>query len=287
MKQKRWQWPLILAVITLTLYNILPTIFYYSQPLHEPLSTTQAEKIIDRITKRVNDLEQETIDWLSSFCELIHVKPLYIRPHPTDSQCITLNFSRTDEANRFRSLLPRAGSLIPFVPAKLTLAPQEGHAKEVAVQRMIPIALERESFAFARKGDPFYRELMIDRATQIAFALAGPTDLSIAMSHDAYIEALATRILGFADSIEKRDPVALRYAASFTQGNIEDKKGAIQNFIAAFDRTRDALKKGKSQNPADLAMWEERENRRLKAEKLRRSFSQPIPTLPLENMNNF
>ena len=33
-KQKRWQFYLIIAVLVLTLYNILPTIFFYSKPLN-------------------------------------------------------------------------------------------------------------------------------------------------------------------------------------------------------------------------------------------------------------
>lgn len=37
-KQKKWQVWLIIAVMTLTLYNILPTVFYYSKPLKNLLA---------------------------------------------------------------------------------------------------------------------------------------------------------------------------------------------------------------------------------------------------------
>ena len=46
-KQKRWQFYLILAVLVLTLYNILPTLFYYTKPLGAPIDQSRAEKIAE------------------------------------------------------------------------------------------------------------------------------------------------------------------------------------------------------------------------------------------------
>ncbi len=41
-KQKKWQFYLIIAVIVLTIYNILPTVFYYSKPLKSPIDAKQS-----------------------------------------------------------------------------------------------------------------------------------------------------------------------------------------------------------------------------------------------------
>ena len=54
-RQKRWQFFLILAVIILTLINILPTVFYYTKPLSQPIDAKRAENVAEAIVERVNN----------------------------------------------------------------------------------------------------------------------------------------------------------------------------------------------------------------------------------------
>ena len=56
-KQKRWQFLIIVSVVLLTIYSILPTIFYYSKPLKKYINEKTAHSIALDITKRVNDHE--------------------------------------------------------------------------------------------------------------------------------------------------------------------------------------------------------------------------------------
>ena len=72
-KQKPWQLYIIIAVLVLTLYNILPTIFYYSKPLKEAIKEPQAEQISQSIVNRVNSLEQDAKAWIISFSKLLRV----------------------------------------------------------------------------------------------------------------------------------------------------------------------------------------------------------------------
>src|SRR3989304_1934525 len=73
--RKRWQLYLIVVVVLLTIYNILPTIFYYSKPLHEPIGEREGNRVALSIAKRVNSLEGDAIDWLRSFFRLLKIKP--------------------------------------------------------------------------------------------------------------------------------------------------------------------------------------------------------------------
>ena len=50
-KQKRWQYYLIVAVIFLTIYNILPTVFYYTKPLKSPIDEKKAQSVATRYCK--------------------------------------------------------------------------------------------------------------------------------------------------------------------------------------------------------------------------------------------
>ncbi len=241
-KQKKWQLFLILAVIALTVYNILPTLFYYCKPLKNPITEKEAVEIATSIVKRVEQLELEAKEWLSSFCKLIHARPQSIA---VDGQNFILSFAKTEEAARFRRFLPRAGSLIPFVPAQLKLLPQEENGKEAIVQRRIPIHLDPSFFSFAAKGSSFHRELMIDRAAQIAHALAGPSESALALAtlDPRDLETLALQINAIAELEKTNKAVANRYAANFTQGFFSNRSASITALITAFDGMRDQIKK--------------------------------------------
>src|SRR5712672_2570907 len=142
-KQKRWQLFLILAVIFLTVYNILPTVFYYSKPLKRPIEESQGQAVALDAAKRVNDLEQSSIDWLKSFCHLIEVKPLSVDLNIKEPQSVSLSFKNASDANKFKRYFPRAGSLISFVPSQLYLYSEEKEeeSKKVTVGRRIPVHL--------------------------------------------------------------------------------------------------------------------------------------------------
>ncbi len=265
-KQRKLQLFLILAVIALTVYNILPTVFYYCKPLKDPVGELQIKEIASSIEKRVNQLEPESKEWLTSFCELLQIKPLTISSDPQNPQFVTVHFVSASDASRFRNYLPRAGSVIPFVPAQLGLSHQDENAKDVVVQRRIPIRFEagHELFFTSAKKEadgklsPVYRQLVIDRASQIALALSGPSDAALALhslesnsppkavtgaAAGGILESLAAQIRTASDLFEEKGPLAKRYAAYFTQGIFANRSDAIRTLCSSFDQFRDALKK--------------------------------------------
>src|SRR5579872_3106886 len=154
-KKRKWQLFLILGVIALTVYNILPTLFYYLKPLHQPIDSAKAVTIAHSIEERVNQLESDGEAWLASFCELLHTKPSSIQLDPNNPQLISLQFTKSEDAARFRKYLNRAGSLIPFTPSQFMLPPQEETGKEVWVQRNVPLHLDSEKspFVFSPKKE--------------------------------------------------------------------------------------------------------------------------------------
>ncbi|MEK7339717.1 MAG: protein translocase subunit SecDF, partial [Verrucomicrobiota bacterium] len=182
-KQKKWQLYLIFVVIALTVYNILPTVFYYTKPLNQPIEGKKAEQIAISISERVNRLEEEAEKWLYSFCNLLEVKPQAVALDARQPQLITVSFKNTEEANLFRTYLPRAGQLIPFLPAQLFLhEDNDTNSRTVVVQRRIPIHFDAHTdYQFFHKLDslgkptPFYEKIVQDRALQIASSIAGST----------------------------------------------------------------------------------------------------------------
>jgi SecD/SecF fusion protein len=254
-KQKRWQFFLILAVIALTIYNILPTVFYYSQPLKSPIDKEKANKVAIEIMERVNTLEAQSVNWLTSFCSLLELKPLAINFDKENPEFITISFKNEEDAQKFNRHLPRAGSLIPFVPAQLSLyhVPGSVSNKNVVVQRQIPLHFTPSQvdsfFAFSFKKDSdgtvssLYKALVIDRVLELGVALGGTSENAeylqvIARNpNDPQVQELiihvAQNILSFAKVFSDNPLIAQRYYASFTQMDEGNHSSLASSFLSA------------------------------------------------------
>ena len=264
-KRKPWQKYLIIAVLALTLYNIFPTILYYSKPLKAPIDSRRAEAISDAIVARTNILEDQAISWLWSFTENLGIQAQSITLDSNDPQQVKVIFANTKEADLFRRYLPRAGAMISFIPAQLTLGSGAGNGKEVDVVRQVAVHLDADSiedyFRFSPKyGDagtiaPFYRQIIDDRAIELAVALGGTSREAAILSaladnpanndYDDSVVAIAKEIVDAEYALGKNTPILRRWFASFTQSDRSDAKELPQIFMA-----RAELLKGKIEQEA-------------------------------------
>ncbi|MGE5196366.1 MAG: protein translocase subunit SecDF, partial [Anaerolineae bacterium] len=263
-KQKRWQFYLILAVIILTVYNILPTIFYYSQPLKKAIDEPRANSIALSIVERVNQLEGQSVDWLRSFCKELELKPLSIDLDVKRPQFVALSFKNVEDADKFRQYLPRAGALIPFVPAQLSIyeSNEKETSKSVIVQRRIPLHFDSQQlnafFQFSPKVDDtgqltdLYRALVSDRVMQLGINLGGTSEnaehLRLALGDIEQVQtqemlySLAQNIVAFAQVFKDDSAIAHRYFATFTQIETNDRPKLVQDLISSLDRYKDKIK---------------------------------------------
>lgn len=261
-KQKRWQFYLILAVLILTIYNILPTVFYYTKPLKSPIDAPRAEQVAAEAVNRANALEEDSITWIKSFSKLLKVEPTSIALKKDNPGLIEVTFQNSQDADLFRLFLPKAGALITFAPSQLELYQGTADAPEkVVVARQINIHLNPEEnnelFQYTPRRDangeiaPLYRHLVYDRASQLAVALGGqsktaqqlsaiiqnPTDTSF----DDLIVVLAKEIVEMDNVIGKsNNTIVKRYFASFAQ-NGSDNEGLMQKFISRSDALKTRL----------------------------------------------
>ncbi len=253
-KQKRWQFYLILAVILLTLYNILPTIFYYSKPLHQPVNEHMAKEVALDITQRVNDLESDSKEWLKSFAKLLRVNATSIEPQAHDPRIIEVSFNSPQEAAVFRRFLPRAGALIPFVPAQLDVdvSAKAFDERKVQVIRRLGIKLNPQEVdklftyipRYDAEGYPTeeFKNLVYDRTAQLAVAFGGqsPTSkiieaLSLAPSssnQEEWVMAVANEIVDRESALGKNSPILKRYFSGLAKSaNPSDAESWIKKYL--------------------------------------------------------
>lgn len=256
-KQKRWQLFVIIAVCALTLYNILPTIIFYSKPLNQPVNQAYAMQVAKDITRRVNTLEQQSLDWIGSFCHLLRVHPTSVGLKNSDPSQIIVEFADEQEANIFAKILPRAGSLIPFVPAQLSLLEQSSTDKRVVVLRHVPVRLDEKEaslFRFAAKEDSkkitdAYFDLVSDRFSQVAHAFGGPSPQASAVTealqenNEEALQELAKKILKVTQVFGENSAIANRFFVSFTQTEVPDSASLMSRVATKMTEEKQKLER--------------------------------------------
>jgi SecD/SecF fusion protein len=263
-KQKRWQFYLIVAVLALTLYNILPTIFYYSKPLKSPIDAPRAEVVASSIMDRVNNLAVDSKEWLKSFTHMLGIKPISIDLDPSNAGLIQVAFKNEEDAALFKRFLGRAGNQIPFLPAQLELTPDNisKDTSRVLVQRNVDFILDPNDmdqlFSFVPKYDAEqkisqqYRDIVNDRLVHIAKAVGGPSKAAVQLqaidgnqidsNMDELIVNLSREIVDTDSTLGKDSPITKRFFASFSQVDAKDKKDLISRFIGKSEGLEKRLK---------------------------------------------
>jgi SecD/SecF fusion protein len=283
-KRKGWQFYLIIAVIILTIYNIMPTVFYYAQPLKKAVDAPKAVQTAQLITQRVNDLEQDAISWINSFCKLLKISPANISINNNNPQDISISFAKKEDAQKFKKYMPKAGALRPFIPSQLYIPIGEDYDKTIIVKRQIPTGLDNKYFSFVAKKDPSgnitdtYKKITFDRASQLGLAIGGQSEtasmlLAIKENPKApfvedFIYRIAQDVVNYSNIFKDKSPVLKRYFASFTQVN--DSTGLVDNFLNAMQNQRMNMQMEKSQKSSEeiLKNIERKEKLLIKAENI-------------------
>lgn len=248
-KIKRWHIFLIILVFALTVYNILPTLIYYSKPLSKPIEEKQAMQIAQNIVQRVDSLQDEALDWIHSFSKNLGVKPKTIQMDPEEPTLIEVTFSKAEDAALFRRYLPKAGALIPFVPAQLSVLSDLN-------EEPVRVVIERKVGFYSKTSNPSewfsyvpieessapsksYQKLTLSRFNQIAIGLAGnsPNSELIENLKSKPTEALelAQNILSCEKLFGENSSITKRYFKSFSQNNSKPEN-CSSDLISAFSR---------------------------------------------------
>jgi SecD/SecF fusion protein len=182
-KQKRWQFWIIVTVLTWTLINIFPTIFYYSKPLKEAIHEKQALTIGHEALDRVQSLEEEAISWVTSYAKQLGVQLKKVSFDQENKATLIAEFNSAKEADLFRKYGTKAGSLIGFAPAKLSILSFSADPKTVVIERQVNTSIPSQDIknylGFIEKTDAqgkmtdAYHSLLNERLSHLIKIAAG------------------------------------------------------------------------------------------------------------------
>ncbi|MGK0182044.1 MAG: SecD/SecF fusion protein, partial [Halioglobus sp.] len=263
-KQKRWQFLVIVAVVLLTFYNILPTVFYYGKPLRKPIEEKAANSIAINITERINDQEDLANEWLWAFCKNLNISAKSIELVPSNPKLIEVTFNDGAETETFKRFLPRAGELISFVPSQLKLStrPSDNPEKKVLVERRIGVHLNPEEasnlFVYSSKKDEsgkltsFYRQLVYERVIQLAMSLGSESEEALKLSaalqssperpNEELLLDLASGILEYNKLFGDFSPITQRYYSGFSRGLSAEQRRPARHFAQLLEKAEDKAK---------------------------------------------
>lgn len=290
-KQKRWQFYLIVAVIVLTIYNILPTIFFYSNPLNQPIDAKRAEAAAHQISERINSLENDSIEWIWSFSKLLGIKPNSVAINQNDRRMIEISFKNQKDAAIFKRLLPNAAKRIPFIPAQLQLYTEkaDGNALTVYAARKVGVHLNKDDvkniFHFSPREEneqisSLYKEITYGRAKELGeqFGSSSLTALQLQqIARTTDTKEKEDQILSFAkEFVEKEKTLSAypellkRYRTSFLQTNEKNPsaliigyKANLNSLIAKLESEKETLSKEEAKAKEDKQFLEASKQSRL------------------------
>lgn len=261
-KVKRWQVVLITCVLVLTLYNVLPTLIYYSKPLSKPINLVTAKKVSKGIHSRVSHMQKDSENWVKSFSKNLRLKPKSIKANPENPALIEVAFNKAEDAKRFSDFLPKAGALIAFAPSQLQVIPNSlDNPNKVLIERKIGYSLDKQEFnqlaTFSSQYDgnkltPLYQNILNNRINSLALALAGPS------SHAEFIHSLnqvkdltsikealldfSQSLVSFNNTFKNQPKLLKRYFQSFTQlSSITVLNQKLENLLVTFEKEVGAL----------------------------------------------
>ena len=192
----------------------------------------------------------------------LKLKPLSIALDASNPQFVQIKFKDHAEAQKFRNYLPRAGSLIGFVPAQLDVYDRDLTSKTVVVQRRIPVHLDTKTiqnyFQFGSKRDAngsptdFYRAIVEDRLVFLGTSAGGTSEnaslIQTSISHlqdpaaQDLLYMLSQNILNFTKVFDENSSVAKRYFASFSQIEVANQRQFIEQWIGALEKVKDQVR---------------------------------------------
>lgn len=185
----------IALVFLATLYNILPSLIYFSKPLDKPLDPHKARHFVTYQIAQLSDKRALQINWIKALCSNLKLGQVEINELKDQPQLIKLRFKNGQCKQKFEEYFPAAVHLSSKLLADPRLIPNSHEVElEVALQPYWSKSLQEQAHVDyipvyqENKLSPAFIELSRSWIAQTLFCLQndpsfkGPIDLQRLMS---------------------------------------------------------------------------------------------------------
>ncbi len=141
----KWKKIFTCSVFAFTLYNLLPSVFYYSKPLSDPISFKQASEVLNDWEKASSSHEKETSDWITQLGYRLNIPSITIQNLKDCPRTLSLEFSNVDEAALFEKKFPEAIANAPYKNYKMQIAASEDKTLYLVKKFPSPISIKKDT----------------------------------------------------------------------------------------------------------------------------------------------
>ncbi len=257
-KNKHWHYGLVFTVLAVTLYNILPTLFFYCKPLKAPIDLKEGKKIEQQIANRVHSVDEETLSWVKSFCTTLGLKPKSIQKDPLNPSLILVQFNSESDSEQFKNLFFRANHSIlhsyrqlniifseKIDPKMVVLTQKIGISEDLKKFTNFTVISENGSFSDQFKTDQLKKlEKVVQHLTSNTYS---GLVKKISESNNSemkldFANAISDRLNSVVTALSNHPTALKRALASFTQGDFDNKNVIIKATLDSIEELREKVK---------------------------------------------
>ena len=141
----KWKKIFTCSVLAFTLYNLLPSVFYYSKPLSDPISFKQASEVLNDWERASLAHEKEISDWITQLSYRLNIPSVTIHKLKECPRTLSLEFSSAEEAALFEKNFPEAIANAPYKNYKMQIASSEDKTVYLVKKFPSPISIKKDT----------------------------------------------------------------------------------------------------------------------------------------------
>lgn len=173
------------SALCFTLYNTLPSVFFYTKASELYPSKKDASKIFNKWNESVNEQKTNIESWLSSYSKGLNLNLLKISSLQNSEKTLILDFNSAKEASTFEKYFSQAMTNFPYKGIKLHIAGKDDSTIYLITNTFFPKSLDHFSSYITPLGkvrnDEEYKKIIssrIESIKKIAMRL-DPLDLQL------------------------------------------------------------------------------------------------------------
>lgn len=124
----KWKKIFLASTLCITLYNTLPSAFYYSRQLDKPLSKQESKKMLSSWNETLAQHNKDIYEWLVSFTHALKLDHVSISAVTHSQRCLKIEFKNQKDSETFEKYFAKAIEHLPYKEYQLELCSKKNNS---------------------------------------------------------------------------------------------------------------------------------------------------------------